>query len=50
MDAQSASLVTVGVYPTSLNAGSLQRVSQLMFNFGVLPHFLNVSSMVPSAR
>jgi NitT/TauT family transport system substrate-binding protein len=49
MSMQSASLVTVGVYPTSLNAGSLQRVAQLMFNFGVLPKFLNVSSMVPHA-
>ena len=49
MSMQSASLVTVGVYPTSLNAGSLQRVAQLMFNFGVLPKFLNVSSMVPRA-
>jgi NitT/TauT family transport system substrate-binding protein len=50
MSMQSASLVTVGVYPTSLSVGSLQRVSQLMFNFGVLPHFLNASSMLPSAR
>jgi NitT/TauT family transport system substrate-binding protein len=50
MSMQSASLVTVGVYPTSLNAGSLQRVAALMFNFGVLHKFLDVSSMVPSGH
>jgi NitT/TauT family transport system substrate-binding protein len=48
MSKQAASLVTIGVYPTSLNAGSLQRVAALMFNFGALPRFLVVSSMFPS--
>jgi NitT/TauT family transport system substrate-binding protein len=50
MSMKTATLVTVGDYPTSLSEGSLQRVAQLMFNFGVLPKFLNVSSMVPSTR
>src|ERR1022692_2845843 len=50
MSMKTATLVTVGDYPTSLSEGSLQRVAQLMFNFGVLPKFLEVSSMVPSTR
>jgi NitT/TauT family transport system substrate-binding protein len=50
MSMESATLITVGNYPTSLSPNSLQRVSQLMFNFGVLPKFLQVSSMVASAR
>ena len=50
MSMKTATLVTVGDYPTSLSEGSLQRVAQLMFNFGVLPKFLEVSSMVPAAR
>lgn len=50
MSMKTATLVTVGDYPTSLSEGSLQRVAQLMFNFGVLRKFLNVSSMVPSTR
>ncbi len=50
MSMKTATLVTVGDYPTSLSEGSLQRVAQLMFNFGVLPKFLNVSSMVPATR
>jgi NitT/TauT family transport system substrate-binding protein len=50
MSMKTATLVTVGDYPTSLSEGSLQRVAQLMFNFGVLRKFLDVSSMVPAAR
>jgi NitT/TauT family transport system substrate-binding protein len=46
MSMQSATLISVGTYPTSLSPNSLQRVAQLMFNFGVLPHFLQVSNMV----
>lgn len=45
MSTQSASLVTIGAYPTSLDAASLQRVASLMFNFGVLITTLDVTSM-----
>lgn len=46
MNMQSASLVTIGSYPTSLNAASLQRVADLMFNAEMLGHALNVSGMI----
>jgi len=46
MSRQAASLVTVGVYPTSLKVASLQRVADLMSFYGALPHPLNVSRMV----
>jgi hypothetical protein len=43
---ETASLVTIGDYPTSLNAASLQRVAGLMFSSNVLSKTLNVASMV----
>jgi NitT/TauT family transport system substrate-binding protein len=46
MSMQNASLVTIGVYPTSLAADSLQRVANLMFNFGVLSPALAVAPLV----
>ena len=46
MSMETASLVTIGAYPTSLDAASLQRVADLMFNFGVLGQTLNVAGMV----
>jgi NitT/TauT family transport system substrate-binding protein len=46
MNMQTASLVTIGDYPTSLNAASLQRVADLMFSFDVLRQTLNVAGMV----
>ena len=46
MDKQSASLVTIGTYPTSLNAASLQRVADLMFGFEMLGRTLNVRAML----
>jgi NitT/TauT family transport system substrate-binding protein len=46
MSMETASLVTIGDYPTSLNAASLQRVAGLMFSFGVLVRTLNVASMI----
>jgi NitT/TauT family transport system substrate-binding protein len=45
MSMETASLVTVGAYPTSLDAASLQRVSDLMFSFGVLVRTLSVAGM-----
>jgi NitT/TauT family transport system substrate-binding protein len=41
-----ASLITVGVYPTSLRVASLQRVADLMSFYGSLPRPLDVSRMV----
>jgi NitT/TauT family transport system substrate-binding protein len=46
MSMQSASLVTIGAYPTSLDAAGLQRVADLMFNFGVLTAAFQVAPMV----
>ena len=48
MSMETASLVTIGAYPTSLDAASLQRVADLMFNFGLLGQTLNVGGMVGS--
>jgi NitT/TauT family transport system substrate-binding protein len=42
----SASLMTIGSYPTTLNPASPNRVATLMFNFEVLTSSLNVSSMI----
>lgn len=46
MSMQSASLVTIGAYPTLLNTASLQRVADLMFNFEILGRTLDVGSMI----
>lgn len=46
MSTQSASLVTIGAYPTSLTAAPLDRVASLMFNFEMLDRTLNVGSLI----
>ena len=46
MSRETASLITVGVYPTSLKVSSLQRVADLMSFYGTLAHPLDVSTMV----
>jgi NitT/TauT family transport system substrate-binding protein len=46
MSRETASLITVGVYPTSLRVSSLQRVADLMSFYGSLPSPLDVSQMV----
>jgi NitT/TauT family transport system substrate-binding protein len=46
MSREAASLITVGVYPTSLKVSSLQRVADLMSFYGSLPRPLDVSRMV----
>jgi NitT/TauT family transport system substrate-binding protein len=46
MTPQIASLITLGLYPTSLKVTSLQRVASLMAFYGVLSKSLNVSSMI----
>jgi NitT/TauT family transport system substrate-binding protein len=43
---QAASLITLGAYPTTLNAASLQRVADLMFNADMLNSSLNVRGMI----
>ena len=43
---ETASLITVGTYPTSLRVASLQRVADLMSFYGSLPRPLGVSTMV----
>jgi NitT/TauT family transport system substrate-binding protein len=46
MSRETASLITVGVYPTSLRVTSLQRVADLMSFYGSLPRPVDVSTMV----
>jgi NitT/TauT family transport system substrate-binding protein len=46
MNTQTASMVTVGVYPSSVNVGGVQRVAQLMYNFSMISGDVNVSSMI----
>jgi NitT/TauT family transport system substrate-binding protein len=46
MDKQTASLVTIGSYPTTLAQGNVQRVANLMFFYGSLQTPLIVSGMV----
>jgi NitT/TauT family transport system substrate-binding protein len=46
LKAQEAAMVTLGTYPTTLSAANLQRVVNLMFNFGALPSQPSVSAMV----
>jgi NitT/TauT family transport system substrate-binding protein len=46
MSRQTASLITVGQYPTALKVASLQRVADLMSFYGALPHPLVVSHML----
>ena len=41
----SASLMTIGSYPTTLNPASPTRVAQLMFNFEILGSTLNIPAM-----
>jgi NitT/TauT family transport system substrate-binding protein len=46
MSMQNASMITIGVYPTSLSAANLQRVADLMFNAGVLVKAFDVASLM----
>ena len=43
---RDAAMVTLGTYPTTLSAPNLQRVVELLFNFGSLPDNFGVPSMV----
>ena len=42
---QTASLITIGTYPTTLKTAGLQRAADLMAFFGALPHPLEVAHM-----
>jgi NitT/TauT family transport system substrate-binding protein len=46
LEPQAAAMVTVGTYPTTLSAPNLQRVVNLMFDFGSLPKKFNMQSIV----
>jgi NitT/TauT family transport system substrate-binding protein len=48
ISASEAAVLTIGTYPSSTNAGSLQRVSQLMFDEGMLTNPVNVNDEVIS--
>ena len=41
MSVQAASLISLGQYPTAMNAGDLQRIVKLMFLFNVIPSVNN---------
>jgi hypothetical protein len=46
MSSQTAAMVTVGQYPASVNANSVQRVADLMYDFGMVSGPVSVSTMV----
>jgi NitT/TauT family transport system substrate-binding protein len=46
MKPQTAALVTLGTYPTSLNVANIQRVAQLMFYFNTIRTPIDVKAMV----
>jgi NitT/TauT family transport system substrate-binding protein len=46
MGSETAPLITVGSFPTTLKASGLQRVADLMSFYGALPRPLNVAQMI----
>jgi NitT/TauT family transport system substrate-binding protein len=46
MTPQTAAMVTVGQYPASVNASAVQRVANLMYDFGMVSSPVGVYSMV----
>jgi NitT/TauT family transport system substrate-binding protein len=46
MTAQSAALVTIGEYQTLPDVGGLQRIANLLIDFGVIPKPLNIENMI----
>lgn len=46
MASETASMVTVGQYPTSVNADSVQRVANLMADFGILSGPISIQIML----
>ncbi|MDQ3576364.1 MAG: ABC transporter substrate-binding protein [Actinomycetota bacterium] len=49
IDAQTAQLVTISTYSTSLEANRIQRVANLMEEFEVIKGHLDVSTMIPNS-
>lgn len=49
VDKETAQLVTISTYSTSLEANRIQRVANLMKEFGVIKGDLDVASMIPNA-
>jgi NitT/TauT family transport system substrate-binding protein len=43
---QTADMVTLGIYPTSLNVSGVQQMADLMYSFGMTSQPLDASSMV----
>jgi NitT/TauT family transport system substrate-binding protein len=50
VDAGTADLISVGNFPTTLNAVRLQRVADMMETSGVLPNRLDAQSMLPPTQ
>ncbi|WP_245900451.1 ABC transporter substrate-binding protein [Prauserella shujinwangii] len=50
IDPTTASLVSLGTYPTSLNGVRLQRVADLMHSSGLLRNRLDVQSLLPKPQ
>ncbi|SDI53108.1 NitT/TauT family transport system substrate-binding protein [Actinokineospora alba] len=48
IDQQTAQLVTISTYSTSLEANRIQRVANLMEEFGVIKGHLDVKTMIPN--
>lgn len=46
MNVQTADMVTLGVYPTSVNVVGIQQVADLMYSFGMTSQPLDVGSML----
>ena len=46
MSVQTAAMVTLGVYPTSLNTGGLQQVADLMYSFGMISQAVSARSLL----
>lgn len=50
IDSTTAALISLGSYPSSLNAIRLQRVADLMHAAGSIPDRLDVQSLLPGSR
>jgi NitT/TauT family transport system substrate-binding protein len=46
MNVQTAAMITLGVYPTSLNISGLQQVANLLYRFGMISQPLGAGSMI----
>jgi NitT/TauT family transport system substrate-binding protein len=46
MSVQTAAMLTLGVYPTSLNVSGVQQVANLMYSFGMISQPTNAGSLI----